>query len=92
MLEDKNQSRTSLDQLGEFGLIHHITKHFKISHKTTVKAVGDDSAVLESSEKQTIAWNKIQTSGQNKTLYFACVNMAAKLDPVNWDPVNWESS
>ena len=32
MLEDKNQSRTSLDQLGEFGLINHITKHFKISH------------------------------------------------------------
>ena len=35
MLEDKNQSRTSLAELGEFGLINHITKHFKVSHKTT---------------------------------------------------------
>lgn len=52
MLEDKNQSKTSLNQLGEFGLINHITKHFKSSHKTTVKAVGDDSAVLESSKNK----------------------------------------
>ena len=46
MLEDKNQARTSLSELGEFGLINHLTKHFKIAHTSTVKAVGDDAAVL----------------------------------------------
>ena len=50
MLEDKNQSRTSLAELGEFGLINHITKHFKISHKTTVKAIGDDACLLYTSD------------------------------------------
>ena len=47
MLEDKNQSRTSLSELGEFGLINHITKHFGLGQKTTVKGVGDDAAVLD---------------------------------------------
>ena len=54
MLEDKNQNRTSLADLGEFGLINHITKHFTISNASTIKAVGDDAAVLDASQKQTL--------------------------------------
>ena len=63
MLEDKNQSRTSLEQLGEFGLINHITKHFKISNTSTVKAVGDDAAVLEKTDKQTIITTDLLIEG-----------------------------
>ena len=63
MLEDKNQSRTSLEQLGEFGLINHITKHFKTSNKSTVKAVGDDAAVLEKTDKQTIITTDLLIEG-----------------------------
>ena len=63
MLEDKNQSRTSLEQLGEFGLINHITKHFKASNKSTVKAVGDDAAVLEKTDKQTIITTDLLVEG-----------------------------
>ncbi|MEQ6124391.1 thiamine-phosphate kinase [Pseudotenacibaculum sp. MALMAid0570] len=63
MLEDKNQSRTSLSELGEFGLINHITKHFKINHSTTVKGVGDDAAVLDSSEQQTIVTTDLLIEG-----------------------------
>lgn len=54
MLEDKNPHRTSLSDLGEFGLINHLTKYFTISHQSTVKGVGDDAAVLEASDKQTV--------------------------------------
>ena len=63
MLEDKNQSRTSLGQLGEFGLINHITKHFKVSNKSTVKAVGDDAAVLEKTDRQTIITTDLLVEG-----------------------------
>ena len=63
MLEDKNQSRTSLEQLGEFGLINHITKHFKVSNKSTIKAVGDDAAVLEKTDKQTIITTDLLVEG-----------------------------
>ena len=46
MLEDKNQEKTSLAELGEFGLIKHLTKHFKLQHATTHKGIGDDCAVI----------------------------------------------
>ena len=47
MIEDKNQERTKISELGEFGLIEHLTKNFQIKHKSTIKGVGDDAAVLD---------------------------------------------
>ena len=46
MLENKNESRTSLSELGEFKLIEHLTQGAKIHHESTLKGVGDDCAVL----------------------------------------------
>ena len=54
MIEDKNQQRTSLEALGEFGLIEHLTKHFKIKQKSTVKGIGDDAAVLDFKSKKIV--------------------------------------
>ncbi|RSK41749.1 thiamine-phosphate kinase [Mangrovimonas spongiae] len=54
MIEDKNQERTPLSELGEFGLIDHLTKHFKISKESTVKGIGDDAAVLDFSDKKVV--------------------------------------
>ena len=47
MLENKSQSKTPLSSLGEFGLIEHLTSVFAIKNKSTLKAVGDDAAVLK---------------------------------------------
>lgn len=49
MFEDrtKQEKRTELSTLGEFGLIEHVTKHFSINHPSTLKAVGDDCAVID---------------------------------------------
>ncbi len=63
MLEDKNQEKTSLEQLGEFGLIDHLTKHFKITHKSTIKGVGDDAAVLDFQSKKTIVTTDLLIEG-----------------------------
>ena len=46
MLEDKNQSKTALSSLGEFGLIEHLTTQFKINNKSTITGIGDDAAIL----------------------------------------------
>lgn len=51
MIEDKNQERTTISELGEFGLIDHLTKNFQIKHKSTIKGVGDDAAVLDMKQK-----------------------------------------
>lgn len=52
MLEDKGEQRTALSDVGEFGLIKHLTKHFTIDQPTTIKGVGDDAAVLEFEEEK----------------------------------------
>lgn len=54
MLENKSQERTSLDQLGEFGLIDYLTKNFTIKHKSTLKGIGDDAAVLDFKNKKVV--------------------------------------
>ncbi|MBD3842694.1 MAG: thiamine-monophosphate kinase, partial [Campylobacterales bacterium] len=54
MLEDKNQQRTSLSGLGEFGLIEHLTKNIKTKQPTTLKGIGDDAAVLNFKDKRTV--------------------------------------
>ncbi|MDC6390831.1 thiamine-phosphate kinase [Maribacter sp. PR1] len=54
MLEDKNKERTSLEKMGEFGLIDHLTQQFTIQNKSTVKGVGDDAAVLDFKNKKMV--------------------------------------
>jgi thiamine-monophosphate kinase len=54
MIEDKNPQRTSLEKLGEFGLIEHLTKNIEIKQPTTLKGIGDDAAVLDFKDKKTV--------------------------------------
>lgn len=63
MLENKDQTRTSLEELGEFGLIDHLTKHFEITHKTTVRGIGDDAAVLDFSDQQVVVTTDLLVEG-----------------------------
>ncbi|MCK5171513.1 MAG: thiamine-phosphate kinase [Bacteroidales bacterium] len=46
-MDDNKQKLREISELGEFGLIDHITKNVKINHKNTLKGVGDDAAVIE---------------------------------------------
>lgn len=63
MIEDKNQQKTSLADLGEFGLIDHLTKNFKMTQKSTVKGIGDDAAVLDFSDKKTLVSTDLLVEG-----------------------------
>ncbi|RKS26151.1 thiamine-monophosphate kinase [Flavobacterium endophyticum] len=54
MIEDKNPQRTSLSDLGEFGLIKHLTKNFEINQSSTLKGIGDDAAVLDFKDKKAV--------------------------------------
>jgi thiamine-monophosphate kinase len=54
MIEEKNPQRTSISQLGEFGLIEHLTKNFEAKQPTTVKSIGDDGAVLNFGDKKAV--------------------------------------
>jgi thiamine-monophosphate kinase len=41
------EKRTNVNELGEFGLIDHVTESFKQYHPSTLKGVGDDAAVID---------------------------------------------
>ena len=47
MLENKDTQRTELQQLGEFGLIEHLTRNLSPTQASTRKGIGDDAAVIE---------------------------------------------
>ena len=63
MSENNNKSTTSLDELGEFGLITKLTKDFKLYHKNTVKGVGDDAAVIENLDNHTVITTDLLIEG-----------------------------
>lgn len=46
-----SEKRTELGELGEFALIDRLTKGFKAKNKSTIKAIGDDAAVIENTNK-----------------------------------------
>jgi thiamine-monophosphate kinase len=43
---------TDIAELGEFGLIDHLTRDIQLTQKSTVMGVGDDAAVLKTSGKK----------------------------------------
>lgn len=71
MIEDKNPQRTPLSELGEFKLIEHLTKHFKVTQKSTVKSIGDDAAVLNFGKKQVVVSTDLLVEGVHFDLSYA---------------------
>ena len=63
MIEDKNQQRTSLSQLGEFKLIEHLTKNFDVKNDSTLVSIGDDAAVLDFKSKKVIVSTDLLIEG-----------------------------
>lgn len=60
----ENTERTELSQLGEFGLIDHLTRHIKLHQpETTTKGVGDDAAVLDFAGKKTLVSTDLLLEG-----------------------------
>ena len=88
MLEDKNTQKTSLADLGEFGLIKHITKYFTIENASTVTGIGDDAAVLDASKKQTLVTTDLLIEGVHFDLsYMPLKHLGYKAVMVNLSDV-----
>lgn len=49
-----SQERTEIGQLGEFGLIEHLTKNVELQNASSVVGIGDDAAVIDHFGKQTV--------------------------------------
>jgi len=57
------KKQTEIAELGEFGLIDHLTKNIKIKNDSTAKGVGDDAAVLDYRKKQVVVSTDLLLEG-----------------------------
>lgn len=88
MLEDKDQSRTDIATLGEFGLIDHLTKDFKIKQKSTKYGIGDDAAVLFEKDKHMVLTTDLLVEGVHFDLsYMPLKHLGYKAVMVNLSDV-----
>lgn len=55
--------QTEIAELGEFGLIKHLTKKFKTDTDLTEKGVGDDAAVLKNKDEVTVVATDMLVEG-----------------------------
>lgn len=58
-----NTSDIELSQLGEFGLIRHLTRNIKLQNDSSVKGVGDDAAVIDNQNLHTVISTDMLTEG-----------------------------
>lgn len=56
-------SETEISSLGEFGLIDHLTRDFKVKNASTLRGVGDDCAVLDYDGKKTLVTTDLLLEG-----------------------------
>jgi thiamine-monophosphate kinase len=80
----ENKERTAISELGEFGLIKHLTTNFKIQHESSIKGIGDDAAVLESKDKQMLISTDLLLEGIHFDLaYVPLMHLGYKAVQVN---------
>ncbi len=65
------EGRTDVNELGEFGLIEHLTKYFVDVQESTVKGVGDDAAVINSAGLQTVVSTDMLVEGIHFDLIYS---------------------
>lgn len=58
-----NTSDVELSQLGEFGLIQHLTRNIKLVNPSSLLGVGDDAAVIDNQTLQTVISTDMLTEG-----------------------------
>lgn len=66
----QENNRTEIATLGEFGLIKHLTEHIKLQNPETKYGVGDDAAVLEFNNQQTLVTTDLLMEGVHFDLVY----------------------
>lgn len=63
--------RTDVNQLGEFGLIEHLTKATTLKHDSSIYGIGDDAAVLKSNTALTVVSTDMLVEGIHFDLMYS---------------------
>lgn len=62
-MSENTYKRTELSELGEFGLIQHLTKELKLKNSSSIVGVGDDAAVIDNGLKRTLVTKDLLVEG-----------------------------
>ncbi len=62
-MSQEKSTRAELSELGEFGLIDHLTKNIVLRNSSSIKGVGDDAAVIENKNKLTLVSTDLLVEG-----------------------------
>jgi len=88
MFQGNQENRTSLSELGEFGLIEHLTKNFRITHSSTVRGIGDDAAVVDFGDEKAVITTDLLVEGVHFDLaYMPLKHLGYKAVMVNLSDV-----
>lgn len=78
-MSNEQSRRTEISELGEFKLIERLTRQFAPVNRSTVKAVGDDAAVIDYGGKATVVTNDLLVEGVHFDLtYFPLKHLGYK--------------
>ena len=66
----QENQRTEISTIGEFGLIKHLTEHIQIQNPETKYGIGDDAAVLEFGNQQTLLTTDLLMEGVHFDLVY----------------------
>jgi thiamine-monophosphate kinase len=88
MSKENSKEGKDIASLGEFGLIDHLTKDFKINHTATIKGVGDDAAVIFENQKHVVITTDLLIEGVHFDLsYMPLKHLGYKAVVVNLSDV-----
>ena len=84
----QENNRTEISTLGEFVLIKHLTENIKLQNPETKYGVGDDAAVLEFNNQQTLVTTDLLMEGVHFDLiYTAMKHLGYKAAIVNFSDI-----
>jgi len=70
-METNQPAGTDVNQLGEFGLIEHLTKAFPLVQASTVRGIGDDGAVVKNHKETTVVSTDMLVEGIHFDLMYS---------------------
>ncbi|NDW08226.1 thiamine-phosphate kinase [Dysgonomonas sp. 520] len=80
--------RTEIAELGEFGLIEHLTKNIKLVNSSSEKGVGDDAAVMSYPDKKVLMTTDLLLEGIHFDLmYVPMKHLGYKSAVVNFSDI-----
>ena len=80
----ENTGRTEISDLGEFGLIDHLTKNIELKNSSSSKGVGDDAAVIGDGDVKTLVSTDMLLEGVHFDLsYIPLKHLGYKAVAVN---------